>query len=352
MPEFEETANVILLDLDSNSSLILAKTHAWNFQQGSMLYWLPEDNNRKIIFNDTDGKKTFSTIYDIETGEQTRMPRAINAVGKTRNIALCVSFQRLRRNRKVCSYACEPGDKRSHPKDDGIFLMDLTTGEQELVVSLDDVWNANPKTADKELEPDDKDTELWFNHLAFNFDDSKLFFLARYRTKLGPYRTSMWITDTDGGNLKCLVDYGKRLSHFEWIANNEILITMKVKWRIGRRYVMINTDTQKTRLLVPRQLKRNGHPTISPQRDLIATDTYAIAGKNRLYIIDMRRKPRKVHEMASFQSYKPPTSSLRCDPHPRWNRSGTKVCYDGHGKNGRQVYVVDIKRKQKKIEKN
>src|SRR3546814_10960738 len=32
----------------------------------------------------------------------------------------------------------------------------------------------------------------------------------------------------------------------------------------------------------------------------------------------------------------------RCDLHPRWNRSGTKVCIDSVHENERQMYEIDV----------
>ena len=46
MPELGETAKIMLLDLQEGTHRYIAETKAWNFQQGSMMHWLPSDPNR------------------------------------------------------------------------------------------------------------------------------------------------------------------------------------------------------------------------------------------------------------------------------------------------------------------
>ena len=112
------------MDLEEKLCKELAETRAWNFQQGAMLHWMPSEPNSKIIFNDTDGERVFSRILDIHTGEEKSLPMGINAVGNTKDIALCINFARLRKARKVVSYPCATTSvEGSHPDNDGIYLM-------------------------------------------------------------------------------------------------------------------------------------------------------------------------------------------------------------------------------------
>ena len=101
MPHIGQKARILLLDLKENTDKIIAETQAWNFQQGSMLHWLPSTPNRKIIFNDCVKEGLISRVLDIHSGEEYRLPRAINAVAHTKDRALCVSFARLKKNRPV-----------------------------------------------------------------------------------------------------------------------------------------------------------------------------------------------------------------------------------------------------------
>lgn len=344
MPRFGETARILILDLKDHQSRIIAETRAWNYQQGTMLHWLPSDPNSKIIFNDTKGKYVFSRILDIKTGEERTLPMGINAIGNNKNIAVCLNFKRLRKCRKVVSYPCETKHiKESHPSDDGIFIMDLETGEYNLIITYDEIWRAHEKTRNmSKIKWFGR--KLWFNHPVLNFSDSRLFFLSRYRAFLRYLISSMWTIDINGDDLYCLVDYGNKLSHFSWMSDEDIMVTMRIEGREHRSYVILKDKENAKRIFAEEILKRDGHPALSPDKSMLATDTYPIQKKRHVLLCDLLQDPVEIREVASFTTDKLSFSQLRCDPHPRWNHTGDKFCYDGLGKNGRQVYVIDVER--------
>jgi hypothetical protein len=345
MPELGETAKIMLLDLQEGTHRYLAETKAWNFQQGSMMHWLPSDPNRKIIYNDCDGKKPISRVLNIETGESYALPRAINAVGRTKDIGLCVSFARLRRNRRVTSYACSDDFSASgiHPSDDGVYLMDLKTGESKLILSINDIWTANPQTRDMNNEEIENIgiSEMWFNHLAFNFSDSRFFFLARYTNWYRQLITSMWTASPDGSDPYLLVDFGTNLSHFEWLSDSDIMVTMKFLKETKMSHVKLKDKKGEPVALAPEDLIRDGHPTISPNKKWLATDCYPVDNKRHVYLVEMDTE--KVHTIHTFDNPSTVTGELRCDPHCRWSRDSTQIAFDAITQKGdRQVFTIDI----------
>src|SRR5262245_44134328 len=55
MPNPGEAAEIILLDARNNyTSKVIDRTRAWNFQQGTMLYWNPSAPETQFFFNDRD----------------------------------------------------------------------------------------------------------------------------------------------------------------------------------------------------------------------------------------------------------------------------------------------------------
>jgi hypothetical protein len=344
MPHFGESARILLIDFKENETKIIATTRAWNFQQGAMLHWLPTNPNKKIIFNDTDGETVFSTIVNIETGEQRKLPMGINAIGNKKNIAVCVNFNRLRKCRKTVSYPCKTtGITDSHPPDDGLYIMDLESGEHNLIISYDDIWKASEKTRNmSKIKWFGR--KLWFNHPVLNFSDTRLFFLARYRAFFRYLISSMWTIDIDGDDLYSLVDYGHKLSHFAWMSDEDIMVTMKLEDFNHRSYVILKDKSNERQLFAENLLKRDGHPSLSPDKTMLATDTYRIDKKRFIFLCDLLQNPVQVEKITSFNTNKISFSQLRCDPHPRWNHTGDKLCYDGLGRNGRQIYLIDINR--------
>jgi Tol biopolymer transport system component len=47
-------------------------------------------------------------------------------------------------------------------------------------------------------------------------------------------------------------------------------------------------------------------------------------------------------ELGKFRQPLRFNDDLRCDLHPRWNRSGTKICFDSTHQGRRQIYVADL----------
>ncbi len=83
-------------------------------------------------------------------------------------------------------------------------------------------------------------------------------------------------------------------------------------------------------------------------------DTYADRQRNqRLFLFDMHRQRRV--ELGDYPEPErlrggPPLAeihrsggqNLACNLHPRWNRTGTAVCFDWADDAGRQVYAIDV----------
>lgn len=351
MPRIGEKSRILLLDLKDNTQRVLTETQAWNFQQGTMLHWLPSAPNNKIIFNDCGNEGLISRVLDIHSGEEYSLPLAINSVAHTKDIALCVNFARLKKNRPVTSYPCKSSNsgKGSHPKDDGVFLMDLQTGDSELIVSLDEIWNMNEITQKgKEIPLKAKlfGTDLWFNHLGFSPNDSRFFFLARFTNWFRSLVSSMWTIGVDGSDPFLAVDFKhegqySKLSHFGWKDNETLIVTMKFLRESKHSHVLIKDKIGESRAIAPKELIRDGHPAFSPDRKCMATDTYLVKGNRYVYIVDLETE--EVHTVASFPNPIRLYGRLRCDPHPRWNPDGSQLSFDGLGPNGRQIYLIDVK---------
>jgi hypothetical protein len=350
MPKLGEMAKIILFDLDTGTHRTLTETKAWNFQQGCMLHWLPSDPNQKIIYNDCDGHKPVAKVLDINTGETWSLPKAIYGLGHGKDIGLATNPTKLARNRKVTSYPCfedipMKNHMDRHPKNDGVYLMDLHTGESHMIIDIDRIWNADPVT--REMDPEELDdpnvSEMWFDHVGLSPDNKRIFILARFKKFGGGLITSMWTVNTDGSDLYKMVDYYTNLSHFEWLLPTEIMVTMKILPNTPHSHVILTDRTPNKRVFAPNALTRDGHPTLSPDGTLLATDCYPTQGFRYVYVAEMQSET--VTTVASFANPKEITGELRCDPHCRWSRDGRQLCFDGITPAGdRQVFLIDIEK--------
>ena len=105
LPEPGDTAAIGLIDPNSGSFREVARTSAWNLQQGAMLHWNPLNPNQEIIYNDQVENKLVSVRLDTQTGKKVLLPRTISAVAKKGKYALSLTYGRLGRMRKVVGYA-------------------------------------------------------------------------------------------------------------------------------------------------------------------------------------------------------------------------------------------------------
>ncbi|MCK4824460.1 hypothetical protein KA005_52400 [bacterium] len=369
-----EPADIGLVDLSNKNNItILAQTKAWNWQQGAMMQWSPLSPNRTIIYNDRQDNQFVSVILDITTGSKKILPRPVAAVSHSGKKALSINFARLYHTRKDYGYAGLPDPWHAElcPNNDGIYLIDLNTGKNQLIVSIHQV-------AHFDLDTRVPGVRHWVNHLAFNTTDTRFCFLHRYELPhMKRFGTRLFTANTDGSYLRCL--WSSHVSHFDWRDNDHILA-----WAIQQKR---SSKSSKAKMIVLRALKQNqwlyrrlkmssflrsriyggafflfhdtkssentyeivgknlltedGHCTYSPDRTWILLDTYPDV-HNLRHVLLYNSKAQRCIDIGSFFSPPTLTKELRCDLHPRWSRDGKQICIDSAHEGSRQIYVLDI----------
>jgi hypothetical protein len=142
--------------------------------------------------------------------------------------------------------------------------------------------------------------------------------------------------DTD---LYCLYDHGV-FSHYCWLDDQHILGTAGHPTG-GFAYVVYEDQSNRAVTLGGGVLTEDGHPSISPGGRWVVTDTYQDRWRYRTLLIYDLLTSRRADVGRFFVpcGYEGP---LRCDLHPRWNRDGTKVCFDSVHQGYRRLYVADV----------
>ena len=337
-PGPDDVAGVGIVELASGQFRRLAETRAFNLQQGAMLHWLPSDRrsaaDRQITYNDRQGDRHVAVVLDIHTGVKRVLPRPIAGISPDGRTAASLNYARLKSLRPVVGYAGLPDLYRdqAHPADDGVYTMDLETGEARVAVSYQEAYEFLGRQAVMD------ERKIWFNHVVFNTDGTRFCFVVRYNQPgVEIKHTALLSADLGGGNLRCLTDYGA--SHFAWRTPGELVgwVTM----REGPGHYRIDDRTGAYERIDPEQLHRNGHMSFAWQGRWMLTDTGPdVENLQDLYLWDMREE-RKVM-LGRYLSPPPFRGEIRCDLHPRWSRDGRRVCFDSIHEGTRQVYVVDV----------
>jgi hypothetical protein len=316
-------------NFDLQKDIPICKTRAWNWQQGCMLKWLNNPKKLTFIYNDFRNGKYLSIIKNLNTGEEQILPAAYYALNEKDNEALSLSFQRLHYFR--LGYGYNPGNIKLLPtSEDGIYSLKMKKGKVELLISLNDIIKdfKGPRM------------EHWVNHIEYNPSCTRVVFLHRYNNG-GKRRTRMFTMNTDGSDLYCLCNSGY-ISHFAWKNDQEILAWAKTSTdQKYAHYHLFKDKANETSIVGIDHLKEDGHPSFSPNGRFILTDTYPDKGGwKRLILYNINED--KKYILGEFYNPYRYKGSLRCDLHPRWNRTGNLVCFDSVHEGFRKMYVIDI----------
>ncbi len=338
-PRPDDVIRVGMVDLEDGDRWIeLGDSRAWNWQQGSMLQWLP-GSRTDVIWNDRVGGQFVSHVLNVKTGRKRTLPGPVYSISPDAKWAVYPDFRRLNRTRPGYGYAGvpDPYEQRTAPDQAGIWRIDLETGKQRLLISLDQASRVPNRHS-----PWEPPATHWFNHLLHSPDGSRFIFLHRWRgPKQGKgFGTRMFTSSADGTDLFVLDPYGGT-SHFIWRDPRHVLA-----WAIhpshGERFYLYEDRTENVEVIGEQVMTVNGHCTYLPGNRWILNDTYPDAQRlQHLYLYQVatgRRVP-----LGDFHSDPVYTGEWRCDLHPRFSPDGTRVTIDStHGGNGRQLYLVDI----------
>jgi hypothetical protein len=321
------------VELAEDRWIPLDETRAWNWQQGTHLQWLGSAPDRLIIYNVREDDRYASVVRDVFTGETRRLPRPIYAVSRDGRQAVSLNFSRLHRHRPGYGYNGVPDawEDDPHPDQDGIYWMDLQTGENRLIISVARIAGLNP-------QPTMAQTSHWFNHLQFNHDGTRFIFLHRWKVPPS-WLTRLFTAAPDGSGVYCVNDY-EMTSHFDWRSSTGILAWAR-RPELGDHYYLFTDQTPELEILGRDVFPTDGHCSYSPDGRWVLTDTYPDREHKRTLILYRPADNRRV-DIGRFWSPPEVEGEIRCDLHPRWNRDGTQVCLDSVHEGDRQMYVIDV----------
>jgi hypothetical protein len=226
------------------------------------------------------------------------------------------------------------------PDGAGVWKLDLSTGEQELIIPFSEA------AAFPSAPGFPEGAKHWFNHLLVNQDSSRFIFLNRWRGAKEPmnkFSTRLFTAAPDGSDLYVLDPRG-RTSHFVWRDPQYVAAFAAHPMFPEDRFYLFRDKTDHVEPLGHDVMIVNGHNTYLPSHDneWILNDTYPDSRRNQnpyLYHVPTGQR----FWLGHFHSPGSYSGEWRCDTHPRSNPAGTQVCIDSpHGGDGHQLYLIDI----------
>ncbi len=338
-PQPGDAIRVGLVDLqDGDRWTELGSSHAWNWQQGCMLQWLPGSQDT-VLWNDREDDRFVCHLLEVKSGRKRTLPHPVYAVSPDGSWGISPDFRRLNDTRPGYGYAgiADPNRDRLMPEDAGIWKIDLASGRRELLISF---AQAAAIPYEGGYSPNAKH---WFNHLLVSPDGSRFIFLHRWKGDGDKtFHTRLFTADKQGRDLYVLDPLG-RTSHFVWRDPQHVFA-----WAFhpshGERFYLYKDKTREVAVVGQEKMDRNGHNTYLPGTDnaWVLNDSYP--DKQRMQTPYLYHIPtdRRV-DLGHFYSPAFYTGEWRCDTHPRSSRDGRLVCIDSPHQGGRQMYLIDVR---------
>lgn len=337
-----ERADIILIDTRQSSESPwriqkIAETSAWNVQQGCMLQWLGPDYSQRVIYNDCRDGQYVSVILNILNGKERVIDAPIYTVASDGKTALTLDFSRLYNLRPGYGYYNVPEKTQGIglPDATAIWKINLETGEIRSLLTYRDFADFQPRREMLERSAVHK-----VNHLMLSPDGKR--FMVLYRWFVGQRKYTRLITCNIDGSEMYLLSDDDMVSHCFW-KDNETILAFENKKPDGIGYYIMKDRTQAFQRCW-RELGNDGHPSYSPDGRLVVTDTYPDRARiSSIYLMSGKNEPfGKATSIAKVYSPFKYDNDTRCDLHPRWNRAGNKICFDGVFEGHRGLYTISL----------
>ena len=347
LAERTDTAVIALVDLEEGNRLIpISRTVCWNFQEAAMFHWLPDGT---CLFNDCRDGRFVTVILDWKTGRERIIPVPVSAVDPSGEWAVSINYARLRLCRPDYGYAGDGQDARADeiwPEDDGLWLVNLRTGERKLILSVAQARSLMPEITGE-------DGLAYFCHTIISPNAKRIFFLARTvedfsgqierRGHIYSWDTVSLTINTDGTDLRRCFPDGWKGSHFNWKDDETLAVT--ACWDGGSCWshtIFKVGEEEKVRHLAPGILDWDGHCVFSPDGRFISTEGYWNSDGYRSWVL-LRLEDEAILPLGRFfvpDGYKEQYS--RCDLHARWRSDGKQLAFNSVHEGSRQVYLRDV----------
>ena len=348
----KEKADILLIDTllpetDKNRVKKISETGSWNVQQSCMLQWLGQDFSSRIIFNDYRNGKYVAVIKEIKSGAENVIDAPVYTVSSDGKTALTLDFSRLYNLRPGYGYYNVPEKTKdlALPDATAVWKINLENGNVIPILTYKDFASFQPREEMKEEGSIHK-----VNHLMLNPSGTRCMVL--YRWFVGQRKYTRLVTfNVDGSDMYVLSD-DDMVSHCFW-KDDEYILAFENKKEGGPGYYFMKDKTQKYIHCWP-QLSNDGHPSYSPDRSMIVTDTYPDRARMaEIKLMDgTNEKNKGIRVIARVFAPFKYDNDTRCDLHPRWNHKGDLICFDSVFEGHRGLYLVSVPQKARKYKLN
>jgi len=327
IPDINKPITVCIKDINSDQTEVVDNTSAYNWQQGSRLQWLDDD---RFIFNccDSGKQKYISKIYSVSNGNSTVIPFPVYDCFN--NTAISIDFERLYQLNPDYGYkSFTKKNIKFNITNDGVFLIDLLSGNIKLLLSYSDILDSHSK-------PTMENAIHKINHLMFSPEGDSFIFLHRWYSHKKKYDALMHY-DFKSGICKCLSD-DDMVSHCCWKDNNILVCWLRKKDEGDKYYFVSTIDKSRKEIDQKINVYGDGHPSVC--NNLILFDSYPDKARlKKLLIYNMGNQ--QLTNVGQFFEPLKYYGITRCDLHPKWSKTGKSIFVDSVHEGKRQLYELE-----------
>ena len=344
LPTKDDICELGYIDLETKEFIKFGETTAWNFQQGALLCY-NSSNYDEVFYNVRGGENYFQTcIHNIKTGKKRFTDRACANISSDGKLGLAVNFSRIYDFRAGYGYSdvVDPWYDIAQPDNDGVYLVDMSTGKSKLIISIARMLREFPNQRFN-------DKKFVVNHITFNTSGNRFLFLLRNFQDPGEtdWLTTVISSDLDG-NMYELIHNGFA-SHYYWKNDNQVLFYCIRDDKYGlhllddfsQNYTTYDKEEFTFDTRVTGEKFNDIHCIYSPDRKYFIGDGYPRPDHCRyIYLYDTEKDEYEI----ILKDYTTDTENwdIRCDLHNRWNVKGDKFSFDSTRNGKREICEVDL----------
>lgn len=350
-PEFGDTADVCIIDLENKTLRCVYTTKAWATQLGANVQW--GNDSRYVYTNDWIGNAYVCIRIDIETGEVIAYSGPMYHLSP--DAMYVAGFPLDYINFTQVGYGAPenpdsmPGKYEGAPVNLGLIQTELTTNQSKMIMSLSQFkpWYDQEKFSEG---------TFYLFHTKYNAQSNRIMQVVRcILPGSKAWNPSLYTFDPRGENLRQTISveqWGQGGNHPNWHPDGKrIIMNLRANKELGADKMMMvifNEDGTMMKALTERT--GSGHPSVTPDTRYLLTDAYALArekefinenGEVKIRLIDLQSD----EEEAICYVYVPPVSvygNQRIDPHPVWSRDYKKVIFGGAPNGKREIFMADL----------
>jgi dipeptidyl aminopeptidase/acylaminoacyl peptidase len=379
LPNWDDTAQVVVLDLKNGGELYRTRTAAWDTQLGAQIQWGATD--AALIFNRKapQGNRAYGVIVNPFDGSEQTLNGQIYMVSPVGTVAASFRLEKLPRVQAGYGVIVAPEHIptwRGWPDDEGLWVTDLETGRARLALGLGSIVR---QIGAAELSIDLKKGYLSGFHVKWSPDGTRLLLLLRWlQDGSRQTRNFLFVCDANGGKLRLILharnwgfghhpnwcpdsrhvvmNLGRRGAGGLWGQIDRALAA--VLRRAGISYhsaskdlclAFLDTDmSEPAPQFIPKALG-SGHPSLHPSGRFVLTDAYPtepVARGDGTVPLRWIDRGTGQDSVLAHVPVRPPHrvagNAWRVDPHPVIDRTGTKVAFNAAPDGIRGVFVADI----------